>query len=122
MAARLAALINELTEQDAPPSLTTCLRIAKACQDDIEEMRCRVDAIDPVTRPHFEIRPLALLEREAIETAMRQLGSVEAAAAALQIGPATIYRRLREWRVEAPATKTPEVRGRFGQHELSSSI
>ena len=101
MGSRLEALIAELAEQNAPPSLTTCLRIASACRADLWALAERLNAVDPVTRPHVEIRPLAVVEREAIERAMRQLGDVEAAARALEISPATIYRRLREWREEA---------------------
>lgn len=44
------------------------------------------------------VRPLADLEREAIEHAVAVLGTVPAAARALGIGAATLYRRLRAYR------------------------
>lgn len=101
MPARLATLINELTEQNAPPSLTTCLRIAKAAQDEIVALHHRLNAIDPATRALVAFRPLAEVEREHIEGVVRQVENVAEAAKILGIGPATLYRRLKRWREEA---------------------
>lgn len=44
------------------------------------------------------LRPLAEIELDAIEHAIRVTGSVDRAAMALRIGAATIYRRLRRKR------------------------
>lgn len=103
MGSRLATLINELSEyaaQNTAPSLTTLLRVAKAAHDEVNALAARIDAVDPVTRASTVIRPLAVVEREACEAAIRQLGNVADAAKALEIGPATLYRRLRAWREE----------------------
>lgn len=103
MGARLATLINELSgyaATGAAPTFTTILRVAKAAHDEVNALARRLDAIDPATRAADEIRPLAVVEREACEAAIRQLESVPEAARALDVSPATLYRRLQSWREE----------------------
>ena len=49
-----------------------------------------------------EIVPLAVMERRLIEAALRRTNNdVPRAAALLEVNPATIYRKLHAWRVEA---------------------
>lgn len=91
MPARLATLINELTETNAPPSLTTCLRIAKACQDEIVALHHR---IEEHARP---IRPLDDVVREECERAIEKTGSMAEAARALGVPESTLYRWRKRW-------------------------
>jgi len=51
-----------------------------------------------VTLPPQAIRPMAAVEREAIEAALAEAnGNVGRAAALLEIDASTIYRKKREW-------------------------
>jgi two-component system repressor protein LuxO len=68
----------------------------------------RPGAIPPASQGHpmpvsAAIRPFREQEREIIETAIAAFsGNVSRAAAALQISPATIYRKLHNWGISAP--------------------
>lgn len=54
------------------------------------------------TRAEGGIRPLALVERDAIEDAVaRSDGNIPKAAAALGVAPSTIYRKIQSWRGSA---------------------
>lgn len=61
-----------------------------------------MDQIDAGARAVPEIRPLAEVEREAIEAAVQHCnGNIPRAAAALQVAPSTLYRKLQLWK-DAP--------------------
>jgi two-component system repressor protein LuxO len=50
------------------------------------------------TPKHNEIRPLWLVEREAIEAAVEASdGNVNRAATLLEVAPSTIYRKMQAW-------------------------
>ncbi len=50
------------------------------------------------TETSIDILPLALIERQAIEAAIEELGgSVGAAAKALKVNPSTLYRKIKAW-------------------------
>ena len=55
-------------------------------------------AVQPATQGADEIRPLADVERETIEQAIRQCdGNIPKAAAMLGVSPSTIYRKKQSW-------------------------
>jgi two-component system repressor protein LuxO len=57
-----------------------------------------VPSPSPSPRPEGEVRPLAIVEREAIEGAISSFdGNIPKAAAALGVAPSTIYRKVQSW-------------------------
>lgn len=95
MPARLARLINELIDQNAPPSLTTVLRVAKACQDEIIDLHHLIGKSDLLARP---IRPIDEVIREECERAIAVHGGCHAKAArALGVPESTLYRWRKRW-------------------------
>lgn len=98
----LRALQAALAEdsRSRPLTLLDLERVTHAVAEELALRDKRLDAIDPVTRIPREIRPLHEIEREAIEYAVRELGSVAAAADVLEAAPATLYRKIKAWRAE----------------------
>jgi len=81
---------------DGPKSLSNRCRLCMTRTDKIGRLRRRLEGLLPI------IRPLAEIERAAIERAIVLTGCPEHAAKLLGIGKATIYRRMRAYAKLAP--------------------
>jgi len=91
------------------PDVQRVRRLAHAVAREIDALRAYVAAMDPAVQAVRSIRPLAEVEREHIENAVRVTRSAAAAARLLKISPATIYRKLGEY--EAARRAEQRLRG-----------
>jgi transposase len=87
---------------DGPKSLSNRCRLCMTRTDKIGRLRRRLEGLLPI------IRPLAEIERAAIERAIVLTGCPEHAAKLLGIGKATIYRRMRAY------AKLPPLKPAYG--------
>ena len=97
MTERLATVVGELANRPgfkATAGVRAAYRVAVAASEEIRRLRLQLDLAE-----RDAIRPLAEVEREEIERAVRICGSREAAARRLGIGVATIYRKLKQYAV-----------------------
>jgi hypothetical protein len=91
------------------PDVQRLRRLAHAVARELEELRVYISVIDPAVQAIRTIRPLAEVEQEHIEHAVRVTRSAAAAARLLKISPATIYRKLGEY--EAARRSEQRLRG-----------
>jgi len=79
------------------PDVQRLRRLAIAVLRELDDLRAYVALIDPAVQAMRSIRPLAEVEQDHIEHAVRVTGSATAASRLLHIAPATIYRKLGEY-------------------------
>lgn len=91
------------------PEVQRLIRVIDAVQHELSLRDRRLDDLDPTVLALRSIKPLADVEREHIEHAVRLLGNPTQAARALRIAPATVYRKLGEY-AQADAEKRRLVR------------
>lgn len=92
MSERLALLLDEIGDDISLP----LRRIALAAKADIDELARALVAMD--AHPLKWRRTLAEVEREHIERVIRETATPREASAVLGMSPATIYRRLKQYR------------------------
>lgn len=101
---RVQAVLEDLCSQPHSPDRARHIRVLRAIFEEIRLMERRLEAIDPVMREDAFVRPLADVEREYILAAVRKCGSISAAATALDVAPATVYRHLANCTAEERAS------------------
>lgn len=96
--ARIDDLLDELADSlPNAASTASLLAVLRAIRDEQAEIRAAFLAGTATPR----IRRLADVEKDAVLSALATTGgNVAAAARALDVGQATVYRRLKEWRVK----------------------
>jgi two-component system repressor protein LuxO len=81
-----------------PEMLPSALRTSSAASEVVESSPDLVKAAAPATETGSSVKPLWLVEKEAIEDAIRHCGgNISRAAALLDVSPSTIYRKRQSW-------------------------
>jgi DNA-binding NtrC family response regulator len=120
MAARLGRKISGFTPQAANQlmryawpgnvrelenAVERAIVLAKGSRVDVEDLPEEVQGALPVVFVDGDVRPLAEMEKDYILAVLRATGGNKAKAAAeLQIGTATLFRKLKEWGVTASSS------------------
>ncbi len=91
---RIQAVLEDLASQPHSPDRERHIRVLRAIFEEIRLLEMRIIEQDPATIAAYVIRPMADVEREHVLRAVRKTGSVQLAAEALDMGPATVYRHL----------------------------
>jgi DNA-binding NtrC family response regulator len=87
-----------VTVQHLPPPLDTALSENERSQARIDEPPLSQAAAAAAVQADIGIKPLALVERQAIEEAIAYCdGNIPKAAALLEVSPSTIYRKKQAW-------------------------
>jgi hypothetical protein len=108
MPERLADVIEDLGNREGLGAQRVT-RLALAMQEEVRILVARIDGLDPVQVVQTGIRPMADLERDAILHAVRTLGNAALAAHALDLAPATVYRKLKQYAAESRRTEPHEA-------------
>ena len=70
----------------------------EAVQLSSSENHYKVESEELTTRHRLKVKPLWLVEREAIQSAIEESGgNITRAAVLLEVAPSTLYRKLRSW-------------------------
>ena len=88
------SLIFGMLEDRAHEWIDNC----EAVQPSRSENHHKGEIEEPTIRHRSKVKPLWLVEREAIQSAIEASGgSVAKAAVLLEVAPSTLYRKLRSW-------------------------
>ena len=91
---RLKSVIDDVASDSHSPDRERLIRVCRAVREELRLLEQRIVAQDPATIAAHAVRPLAEVEHEHVLAAVRAMGSVSAAALALGVGTATVYRHL----------------------------